>query len=203
MKADNGSKKTGSKALDELLRRATAPGAGQDDAVPPAAEAMPAADEADVPAAPVPDAGDDVRQAASPQAAPETPKEPSDREERARRAFRRLVDVEEEGDVSLRSVLGGDILGSRRFRRLIWYLLLLTVMAVIYVSNRYAYQREEIRRADLAKELTDRQYKALTVSSELTEYSMRSNVEERLTDTTLQISTSASFYIVPDSAAAR
>lgn len=203
MKADNGSKKTGSKALDELLRRATAPGAGQDDAVPPAAEALPAADEADVPDVSVPGTGDDVWQAASPQAAPETPKEPSDREERARRAFRRLVDVEEEGDVSLRSVLGGDILGSRRFRRLIWYLLLLTVMAVIYVSNRYAYQREEIRRADLAKELTDRQYKALTVSSELTEYSMRSNVEERLTDTTLQISTSASFYIVPDSAAAR
>lgn len=198
MKADNGSKETGSKALDELLRRATAPGAGQDDAVTPAADAMPAADETDVPAAPAPGAGHDVRQAA-----PEAPKEPSDREERARRAFRRLVDVEEEGDVSLRSVLGGDILGSRRFRRLIWYLLLLTVMAVIYVSNRYAYQREEIRRADLAKELTDRQYKALTVSSELTEYSMRGNVEERLTDTTLQISTSASFYIVPDSAAVR
>ena len=181
MDKNNDTRKTGSKALDELLRRASAPADGTDAAAPR-------------------DAASDASASAS--AAPAAQKEPSDREERARRAFRRLVDADEEGDVSLRSVLGGDILGSKRFRRLIWYLLLVTVLSVIYVSNRYAYQREEIRRADLAKELTDRQYKALTVSSELTEYSMRSNVEELLTDTTLQTSTSASFYIVADTVAA-
>lgn len=75
---------------------------------------------------------------------------------------------------------------------------MLTIMAIIYVSNRYACQREEIRREDLSKELIDKQFKALTISSELTEFSMRSNVEENLVDTTLQISTSSSYYLTAD-----
>lgn len=72
-------------------------------------------------------------------------------------------------------------------------------MAIIYISNRYAYQREEIRREDLSKQLNDRKFKALTISSELTEYSMRSSVEENLSDTTLRTSTKSSYYLPVDS----
>ena len=60
-------------------------------------------------------------------------------------------------------------------------------------------QREEIRREDLSKQLNDRKFKALTISSELTEYSMRSSVEENLSDTTLRTSTKSSYYLPVDS----
>ena len=109
-------------------------------------------------------------------------------------------DDDESVDMSLRSWLGGDIFGTKKFRRQIWYLLLLTVLAIIYVSNRYSYQREEIRHEDLSKQLVDRKFKALTISSELTEYSMRNAVEENLTDTTLRTSTRSSYYLPVDSA---
>lgn len=108
-------------------------------------------------------------------------------------------DDDESVDMSLRSWLGGDIFGTKKFRRQIWYLLLLTVLAIIYVSNRYSYQREEIRHEDLSKQLVDRKFKALTISSELTEYSMRNAVEENLTDTTLRTSTRSSYYLPVDS----
>ena len=72
----------------------------------------------------------------------------SERDEKARKAFRKLTDLDEEGEsgMSLRTILGGDILAGRWFRRQIAYVLLLAVLAIIYVSNRYACQREEIRR---------------------------------------------------------
>lgn len=121
----------------------------------------------------------------------------SERDRKARKAFRKLTDLDEEGEagMSLRAILGGDILGGRWFRRQLGYVALLVVLAIIYVSNRYACQREEIRRDDLADTLIDRKYKALTISSRLTEFSMRSNVEENLTDTTLKTSTKSSYYL--------
>lgn len=120
-----------------------------------------------------------------------------ERDERAKKALRQLTDISEEGDpdMSLRTILGGDILAGRRFRRQLGYLLLLTCLAIVYVTNRYACQREEIRRDELADTLLDRKYKALTISGQLTEYSMRSRVEENLRDTTLRTSTRAAYYI--------
>lgn len=124
-------------------------------------------------------------------------KQESERDEKARKAFRKLTDLDEEGEsgMSLRTILGGDILAGRWFRRQIAYVLLLAVLAIIYVSNRYACQREEIRRDDLADTLVDRKFKALTISSRLTEFSMRSNVEENLSDTTLKTSMKSSYYV--------
>lgn len=120
-----------------------------------------------------------------------------ERERKARRAFKRLTDLDEEGeaDMSLRAILGGDILGGRWFRKQLRYVALLVVLSIIYVSNRYAFQHEEIRREDLADTLIDRKYKVLTISSQLTEFSMRSNIEENLTDTTLKTSTESSYYL--------
>lgn len=136
-------------------------------------------------------------QAASGSSATGGGKQESERDAKAREAFRQLTAIDEEGEpgMSLRTILGGDILGGRWFRRQIGYVMLLAVLAIIYVSNRYACQREEIRRDDLADTLVDRKFKALTISSRLTEYSMRSNVEEHLSDTTLKTSTKSSYYL--------
>ncbi len=120
-----------------------------------------------------------------------------ERDERARRAFRHLTDIDEEGEsnFSVRGFVGGDILASPSFRRQLWYVLMLSAMALLYIGNRYSYQQELIRRQELSKELADRKFKVLTITSELTEYSMRSNIEENLIDSTLQTSTKSSYYL--------
>ena len=123
-------------------------------------------------------------------------------EEQAKKIFKKLTDIDDEdegtGELSIKAILGGDFLNRKRFKRQIGMIVLLCVLAIIYVSNRYAYQREEIRRDQLARDLNDRKFKALTIAGELTEYSMRSHIEENLVDSTLKTSTKASYYIKMD-----
>ncbi len=68
---------------------------------------------------------------------------------------------------SLKSILGGDILGYRFFRRQrsCWYLSWYSSSSTFH--NRYASQQQQIEIDRLKKELTDIKYDALTRSSEL------------------------------------
>ncbi len=88
--------------------------------------------------------------------------------------------------LSLSAILGGDILGGKWFRKQFWFLMMIVVMLIIYVSNRYSCQQEMIERKALTDTLLDRRYKALTRSAELKERTRRSNIEQSLTDTALQ-----------------
>lgn len=68
-----------------------------------------------------------------------------ERDRKARKAFLRLTggdDEQEHISMSLRSILGGDILAARWFRRQILYILFLSLLAIVYVSNRYACQQD-------------------------------------------------------------
>jgi len=94
-------------------------------------------------------------------------------------------DPEEATPISLKTILGGDILGGRWFRHNIIYILMVVVMLIIYIGNRYAYQREMLTSKTLSDTLLDRRYKALTRSSQLKERTRRSNIEENLQDSTL------------------
>ena len=91
--------------------------------------------------------------------------------------------------MSLRTVLGGDILASGWFRRQFWFIVLVVVMCIFYISNRYACQKEMIESTKLEDTLLDRRYKALTISSQLKELTRPSVVEEHLSDTALKVST--------------
>lgn len=119
-------------------------------------------------------------------------------DDKARKALKQLTAMDEDEermDVSLRSILGGDILAGEWFRRQFWFIVMLVFFAIIYVSNRYACQQEMIESTKLADTLLDRRYKALTRSSQLLEKTLRSRVEEELLDSTLQTATSPSFTI--------
>ncbi len=110
-------------------------------------------------------------------------------DEKARKAFRKLTDEEDDyarPNVSLRTILGGDILGGRWFRKQFWYIVMVVIMCIIYVSNRYYCQQEMIEGTKLADTLKDRHIKALTAESQLKEMTSRSTVEEHLADTTLK-----------------
>lgn len=47
--------------------------------------------------------------------------------------------------ITLSSILGGDMLGGRWFRRQFWFIVMVVGMLIIYVSNRYSCQQEMIQ----------------------------------------------------------
>ncbi len=145
--------------------------------------------------------------ASTPDTTPEdNAKEEADNaEKKALRALRNLTsdddNPEGEGEhikITLSSILGGDILGGRWFKRQFWYIVMLVAMTIVYVSNRYSCQQEMIQSKLLTDTLLDCRYKALTRSSELKERTRRSYIEKSLTDTTLQTSNTPSFNLPVD-----
>lgn len=119
-------------------------------------------------------------------------------EDKAVIALKKLVNEDEEDEpanISLRTILGGDILGGRWFRRNFWYLVLVAVLLVFYVSNRYYCQQEMIEGTRLRDTLQDRRYKALTLSGQLKELTRRSEVEKQLADTTLKTPTTTIYSL--------
>lgn len=75
----------------------------------------------------------------------------------------------ETSHISLRSILGGEILVHSFLRRQVYLLILIVILTILYIDNRYSSQQELIEIDRLKKELTDIKYDALTISSELTE----------------------------------
>lgn len=126
--------------------------------------------------------------------------------QRALKALRDLTadednPVGEEGThtkITLASILGGDMLGGRWFRRQFWFMVMVVAMIIVYVSNRYSCQQEMIQTKMLNDTLLDRRYKALTRSSQLKEKTRRSYIEDALVDTTLQTAKTPSFILKVD-----
>lgn len=82
--------------------------------------------------------------------------------------------------ITFKSILGGDILAHNFLRRQTTLLILIVFLTILYIDNRYSSQQELIEIDRLKKELTDIKYDALTISSELTEKSRQSRIEEYL-----------------------
>ncbi|MBQ9672652.1 MAG: hypothetical protein IJV34_07355 [Prevotella sp.] len=82
--------------------------------------------------------------------------------------------------LTLRKILGGDILSAQMVRRQVWLCLLIALFLTVYVAFRYQCQQDMIDIAQLESELTDAKYKALSSSSNLTERCRESQVLEIL-----------------------
>lgn len=102
--------------------------------------------------------------------------------------------------MSIRSILGGDILANDFFKRQTRLLILIMILTVLYIDNRYSSQQELIEIDKLKKELTDIKYDALTRSSELMEKSRQSRIEEYISteDSRLQTATNRPYLIKKD-----
>jgi len=118
-------------------------------------------------------------------------------ERRAERALREIIDIDNEQRkrITWKSILGGDIFTAGFFRRYVFFILLVVGLLVIYVSNRYACQKEFIEQTHLLDTLQDRQWKLLTITSDIKEKTRRSYVQENLRDTTLGTSTNPLFEL--------
>ena len=97
----------------------------------------------------------------------------------------------ETSHISLRSILGGEILVHSFLRRQVYLLILIVILTILYIDNRYSSQQELIEIDRLKKELTDIKYDALTISSELTEKSRQSRIEEYISAEGRQLQTAA------------
>ena len=102
--------------------------------------------------------------------------------------------------MSIRSILGGDILANDFFKRQTRLLILIMILTVLYIDNRYSSQQELIEIDKLKKELTDIKYDALTRSSELMEKSRQSRIEEYISteESHLQTATNRPYLIKKD-----
>lgn len=107
-------------------------------------------------------------------------------------------DESRQQNITLREILGGDILNAQVIRRQIWVIVLIVGITIIYIGNRYCSQKELIEIDKLTKELRDSKYKALSSSSDLTEKCRESHVLEILRanqDSTLHIADQPPFII--------
>lgn len=99
---------------------------------------------------------------------------------------------------NLRSIINGDMLNAKVVRNQIGVFFLITFFVFIYISNRYACQRNLVKINKLTKELTDAKFRALSSTSELTEKSRESRVLDMLRacqDSTLHISSQPPYII--------
>lgn len=107
-------------------------------------------------------------------------------------------DMPQSSNLTLKKILGGDILNAQIIRRQIWLIILVAVFVIIYISNRYSIQKDLIELDKLQSELQDAKYKALSSSSQITEKSRESNVLDMLKnnkDSVLHIATQPPYII--------
>ena len=99
--------------------------------------------------------------------------------------------------ITLKSIFLGDFLINDFLRQQVGLLTLIILFTIIYISNRYSYQKEMIEIDRLRKQLTDIKYDALTRSSELTERTRQSRIEEYVATENSELQTStAPPYII-------
>lgn len=100
--------------------------------------------------------------------------------------------------MSLRKILGGDILSAQMVRKQVSLLLLIVLFITVSVAFRYQCQQDELKISKLEQELVDIKYKALSSSSNLTERCRESRLLEALRqgkDSVLQITNQPPYII--------
>ena len=100
--------------------------------------------------------------------------------------------------LSLKTILGGDILNAELFRRQLWLIVIVVVFIIVYVASRYQCQQDIIKIANMELELKDAKYRALSISSKLTERCRESHVLQLLkenNDSLLQVSDQPPYII--------
>jgi len=87
------------------------------------------------------------------------------------------------GEISVKSILGGDFLMSRFMVKQIMFVMFCVLLMIIYTGNRYDSQQDAILIDSLRGRLQEVKYNVLTQSSELMNMTRQSNVERMLIGT--------------------
>lgn len=103
----------------------------------------------------------------------------------AMEAMRKFTDEDEDekGEISIKSILGGDFLMSKFVIKQIMFVIFCVALMILYTANRYDSQQDAILIDSLRNHLQDVKYNVLTQSSELMNLVRQSNVEKKLRTT--------------------
>lgn len=92
--------------------------------------------------------------------------------------------------------IDGDMLLSPFLSRQVGLIALIAALVIVYVSNRYAFQLEQLEIQKLRAELTDVKYEALARSSELMEKSRESNIQKFIVEQGSELKTSTQAPVI-------
>lgn len=98
-------------------------------------------------------------------------------------AIKKFTDEDDYGEISIKSILGGDFLMSGFVMRQVLFVMFCVVLILLYTGNRYGSQQDAILIDSLRSHLQDVKYNVLTQSSELMNLTRQSNVEKALRTT--------------------
>lgn len=107
-------------------------------------------------------------------------------------------DDDEKVNLSFGSVLGGDILTAAWIKNQVIFIVVIVLMVIAYITNRYMSQQSMIKINSLKKELAEIRYESMTRSSQLLQRTRESKVIEYLKttrDSTLNISAQPPYVI--------
>ena len=97
------------------------------------------------------------------------------------RLFESLTDDEgERSEGGLSFVLGGSILTTKWLRKQILWLVMVVALTMLYVSNRYYAQKQEVHIQHLKRELKENHYNAMARAAQLMRLYRRSTIIEHL-----------------------
>lgn len=105
-------------------------------------------------------------------------------------------------NLSFKKLIFGDFLTAEIVRRQVWLVLLITFFLIVYIAQRYSYQKYIVEIDKKTTILKDAKFKALSSKSDLTERTRQSKVLDMLKqnkDSLLQVSDRPPYYIkVPE-----
>ncbi|MGI5975378.1 MAG: FtsL-like putative cell division protein [Paludibacter sp.] len=88
---------------------------------------------------------------------------------------------------SIRDVLNGNIFTKKFIRKQYLLIILLVILSVFYIDNRYTSEKQIKRIAELKKEVQDVKYESLTISAELMGITRQSNILELLENKNMKL----------------
>lgn len=122
-------------------------------------------------------------------------------EEEQKSAIQQLKDFVNEDEehafrfnFNFKALVGGDGL-SRVLARNWFFILVVVFFTCCYVTTRYMMQGAMLEHDALTDTLIDRRYKALTLSSELLEHTLSSQIESSLADSTIHVPSEQAFSL--------
>lgn len=98
-------------------------------------------------------------------------------------AIRKFTDEDDMGEISIKSILGGDFLMSKLVMKQVLFVMFCVVLMIVYTGNRYSSQQDAILIDSLRDHLQEVKYNVLTQSSELMNLTRQSSVEKALRGT--------------------
>lgn len=94
--------------------------------------------------------------------------------------FTQREDLGSKKKISLKDILGGEILTGSTFRKQLGLIAICVFYIIIYITNRYQAQQELIEIEELKSKLEEQKYYSLTRSGEFTIKSRQSQIEKIL-----------------------